>query len=273
MSRYWRARLVLLGIGTALALVGPAFLLGNQEDPKPPMDFEAIFNGRDLTGWEGSPQYWKVEDGCMTGTADGKLGFNRFIIWKGGKPKNFELRAQVKVSPNGNSGLQYRSAEQTRQGETILVGYQCDIVDNSADFNGMLYEEGGRRILARTSNKVVIDKDGQPWVVGELPVKEFKSGDWHEFRVLVRGNHQQHWIDGHQTVDVIDLDEKNRKLEGLLGVQVHIGPPMKIQFKDFFLKRLPDDLPLVKPEDAKIPENAPKVIPQGKDKPKVPPKK
>jgi hypothetical protein len=109
---------------------------------------------------------------------------------------------------------------------------------------------------------------GQPWVVGKYDVKEFKAGEWHDFRVLVEGNRHQHWIDGHPTVDVIDLDEKGRKLEGVLGVQVHVGPPMKIQYRDFFLKRLPDDRPLVTPDQAKIPPDAPQVVPQGKDRPK-----
>ena len=81
--------------------------------------------------------------------------------------------------------------------------------------------------------------------------------------MLVRGNHHQHWIDGHPTVDVIDLDEKGRKLEGVLGVQVHVGPAMKIQYRDFFLKHLPDDLPLITPDEAKIPASAVKVVPQG----------
>src|SRR5947199_5290080 len=94
-----------------------ALLGGPTSAPKPPEGFEAIFNGRDLTGWEGSPKYWKVEDGCLTGTADGTLKYNRFIVWRGGKPKNFELRAQVQVSPGGNSGLQYRSTERPDLGE------------------------------------------------------------------------------------------------------------------------------------------------------------
>ncbi|MBL8797824.1 MAG: DUF1080 domain-containing protein [Planctomycetia bacterium] len=238
------------------------------EAPKPPEGFEAIFNGKDLTGWEGNAKYWKVEDGCLMGTADGKLDYNRFIVWKGGKVKNFELRVKVKVSPGGNSGLQYRSTERPDLGENVVVGYQCDVVSNRPDYNGMLYEERGRRILAHTSEKVIIDPQGQPWVVGEFPLKEFKAGEWHDFRVLVEGNRHQHWIDGHPTVDVIDLDEKGRKLEGVLGVQVHVGPPMTIQYKDFFLKKLSDDLPLIKLEEAKIPPTAQKVAPQGKDKPK-----
>lgn len=273
MNRICNVRQMLLGSAIILAWVVPTVLFGDQPAPKPPEGFEAIFNGRDLTGWDGSPKYWSVEDGCLTGTADGTLKYNRFIVWRGGKPKNFEWRVQVKVTPGGNSGLQYRSTERPDLGETVVVGYQCDVVANRADYNGMLYEERGRRILAHTGEKVIIDKGGQPWVVGEFPLKEFKAGEWHEFRVLVRGNQHQHWIDNHQTVDVVDLDEKGRKLEGVLGMQVHVGPPMKIQYKDIFLKRLPDDLQVIKPEDAKIPADAPKVVPQGKDKPKVPKEK
>ncbi len=226
-----------------------------------------IFNGKDLTGWKGSPKYWKVEDGCLTGVADGKLKYNRFIIWDG-KVRNFELRVKVKVSPKGNSGIQYRGTYRPDLGDWVVTGYQCDVVARRADYDGMLYEERGRRILAHTGEKVIIDPKGQPWVVGEFPVKKFQPGQWHDYRVLVRGNHHQHWIDNHPTVDVIDLDKKHRKLEGVLAVQVHVGPPMKIQYKDFFLKKLPDDLPLISASEAKKPPTARKVVPQGKDRPK-----
>src|SRR5207302_8584416 len=120
-------------------------------------------------------------------------------------------------------------------GESVVIGYQFDVVANRADYHGMLYEERGRRILAHTGEKVIIDAAGQPWVVGEFPLNSVRPGAWQAFRALVRGNHYQHWVDGHPTVDVIDLDEKGRKLEGVLAVQVHVGPPMKVQYKDFFL--------------------------------------
>ena len=163
------------------------------------------------------------------------------------------MRVKVKVSPGGNSGLQYRGTERPDLGESVVTGYQCDVVANRPDYNGMLYEERGRRILAHTGEKVVIDLEGQPWVVGRFPLKEFKPGEWHDYRVLAEGNHQRHWIDGRPTVDVIDLDEKGRKLDGVLAVHVHVGPPMTIRYKDFLLKALPDDLPLIKPERATIP--------------------
>jgi hypothetical protein len=239
-------------------------------DPaKPPAGFESIFNGKDLKNWDGSPKYWKVEDGALTGACE-KLDYNRFIVWRGGKPKNFELRVKVKVTAKGNSGINYRSTERPDLGETVVTGYQCDVVAGRADYNGMLYEERGRRILAHTGEKVIIDTAGQPWVVGEFKLKEFKPDEWHDFRVLVEGNRMQHWIDGHPTVDVTDLDEKGRKLEGVLAFQVHVGPPMKIQYKDIFLKKLADDLPLISAEQAKIPADAVKVVPQGKDKAKKP---
>jgi Domain of Unknown Function (DUF1080) len=235
-----------------------------------PEGFKAVFNGRDLTDWEGSPSYWSVEDGCLAGKADGTLKFNRFIVWRGGTVRNFELRVKVWVSPTGNSGLQYRGTERPDLGESVVTGYQCDVVANRPDYNGMLYEERGRRILAHTGEKVIIDTMGQPWVVGQFPLKGFNPGEWHDYRVLAEGNHQRHWIDGHPTVDVIDLDEKGRKLDGVLAVQVHVGPPMSIRYKDFFLKELPDDLPLIKPDQAVTPPDVRKVSPQGQDRPRRP---
>lgn len=237
-----------------------------------PTGFEKIFNGKDLTNWNGSDKYWSVQDGALTGKADGSLKYNRFIIYEGQPVRNFELRVKVKVSPGGNSGIQYRSKKFHDLGDTVLTGYQCDVVSNRPEYNGMLYEEKERRILARTGKKVIIDTAGQPWVVGKLPVKSFPAGEWHDFRVLAKGNHLQHWIDGHQTIDVIDLDEKGRDLAGLLGVQVHVGPPMTIQYKDFYLKRLPDNLPLITAEEAPIPKTAVKVVPQGGGRKKRKPK-
>lgn len=238
------------------------------EPAAPPAGFRSIFNGQDFTAWEGSSEYWSVKDGCLTGVTDGTLKYNRFIMWRGGTLKNFELRMQVKVTAGGNSGINYRSTHRPDLGDWVVTGYQCDVVANRADYNGMLYEERGRRILAHTGEKVIIDREGQPWVVEKLPIKEFAPAQWHDFRILVRGNHHQHWIDEHPTVDVIDLDEKNRALEGILGVQVHVGPAMEIQYRNIVLKDLPGDLPLVTADQAKIPADAVKVVPQGQPKKK-----
>ena len=225
--------------------------------------FKSIFNGKDLTNWEGDAKYWTVEDGVLTGTTDGTLKANSFIVWRGGTVKNFELLVKVKITQGGNSGLQYRSVPFPDAGPHVLTGYQCDIVTTKDEYDGMLYDERGRRILAQSGTRVVIDPNNEKWIVGSVgAIKHFPAGEWHEYYVIVRGNHHQHFIDGHKTVEVFDHDPNGRRLEGLLGVQVHVGPAMKVQFKDWRLKDLPE-APLVAPEKTPIPPNSPKVPVQG----------
>ncbi|MCO8123834.1 sulfatase-like hydrolase/transferase [Stieleria sp. TO1_6] len=226
--------------------------------------FVRLINGKNLNGWSGDSQYWSIKDGALTGVTDGSLKMNRFITWKGSTIRNFDLRAKIKVSAGGNSGLQYRGTSRPDLGLDVVTGYQCDVVADNPNYNGMLYEEKGRRILSHTGEKVVIDTKGQPWVVGKMPVQSFEPGQWHDYRVLVRGNHHQHWIDGQMTADLIDLDENGRSLEGVLAVQVHVGPKMEIQYKDFRIKHLSDDLPLTTADQVQIPNDAVGIRPQGK---------
>lgn len=209
-----------------------------------PDGFVNVFNGRSLAGWSGDSKYWSVEDGALTGKSDGSLDRNHFLSWTGSTIRNFDLRVQVKISSGGNSGLQYRGIARPELGLDVVAGTQCDIVADIPEYNGMLYEERGRQILAHTGEQVIVDPDGRPRVVGRMPVKEFSPEQWHDYRVLVEGNHHRHWIDGHQTVDLIDLDPAGRTLDGVLAVQVHVGPAMQVQFKDFRIKHLPDDIPL-----------------------------
>ena len=226
--------------------------------------FVRVFDGRSLRGWKGDPQFWKVKDGALVGTADGTLKRNHFLTWEKATLRNFEIIVKVRVSEGGNSGIQYRGISRPDIGLDVVSGYQCDVVANVPQYNGMLYEERGRRILCHTGEKVIVDPDGQSWIVGTFPVKEFAAGEWHDFRVLVEGNHHRHWINGHPTADLIDLDEKGRALEGVLAVQVHVGPAMTVEYKDFKVKHLPDDLPLVQPKDNPIPPGSLGVRPQGR---------
>ncbi|MGB7329722.1 MAG: sulfatase-like hydrolase/transferase [Rubripirellula sp.] len=231
--------------------------------------FVSVFDGKSLRGWsamsdDADAKYWTVEDGALTGRTDGSLKMNHFITWQNSTIQNFDLRVKVKVTAGGNSGLQYRGTSHPDLGLDVVTGYQCDVVANNPNYNGMLYEEKGRRILSHTGEKVIIDTDGSPWVVDQFPVKEFEADQWHDYRVLVQGNHHQHWIDGHPTADLVDLDVGGRSLEGVLAVQVHVGPPMKIQYKDFKIKHLPDDLPLIGADEAQIPATAHGVRPQAK---------
>jgi hypothetical protein len=232
---------------------------------KPDKDgFVKIFDGKTLRQWTGDKKHWSVKEGTITGVTDGSLKMNRFLTWKNSTVRNFELKVKVKVSSGGNSGIQYRGTSRPDLGLDVVTGYQCDVVAKNPKYNGMLYEEKGRRILAHAAEKVVVDPSGQSWIVEKLPPKQFAADQWHDYRVLVRGNHHQHWIDDHLTTELVDLDEKGRSLEGVLAVQVHVGPAMKIQYKDFKIKHLPDDLPLRTFADAPIPATAVGVRPQGR---------
>jgi arylsulfatase A-like enzyme len=231
--------------------------------------FVKVFDGKTLKGWEGDKAFWSVQDGALTGVTDGSLKSNRFITWKHSTIRNFDLRVKVKVTAGGNSGIQYRGTSRPDLGLDIVTGYQCDVVADVPRYNGMLYEEKGRRILSHAGEKVIIDTDGQPWVVGKLTnskteTSAFDTDQWHDYRVLVVGNHHQHWIDGRPTADLIDLDEKGRTLEGVLAVQVHVGPAMKIQYKDFMIKHLPDESKIQSMQEASIPADAYGVRPQGR---------
>ena len=223
-----------------------------------------IAPGNRIRNWSGDSKFWTKKDGVLTGKTDGSLKINRFITWKAATVRNFDLRVKVRISAGGNSGIQYRGTSRPDLGLDVVSGYQCDVVAKIPKYNGMLYEEKGRRILSHTGEKVIVDKDGQPWIVGNFPVKEFTPGEWHDYRVLVEANHHRHWINGHPTADLIDLDEEGRAMEGVLAMQVHVGPAMTIEYKDMKIKHLPDDLPALTGDKYPIPKGSKGVRPQGR---------
>lgn len=204
--------------------------------------FKSIFNGKNLDGWEGDPKLWSVQDGSITGvTTDAEpLAYNKFIIWRGGAVKNFELRATFRLIGKSNSGIQYRSKEAPDMGEYVVVGYQADIHPSPAN-NAMLYDEKGRGILANHGQKMFIGAKGEKMLAGSTgPVQEVNLEEWNELTIIARGNHLIHKLNGKTTIDLIDHDEKDRDLEGILAFQVHRGPAMRAQFKNIRLKTLPD---------------------------------
>jgi putative heme-binding domain-containing protein len=202
--------------------------------------FKPLFNGKDLTGWDGNPELWSVEDGCITGKTTGpeQLSYNQFLIWRGGKVKNFELHAKIKETGN-NTGIQYRSKELPENGKWSIGGYQCDIHPATPN-NAMVYEERGRGIIVQNGQGVVIDPEGKRWLASEHEPVKVDIAEWHEYTVIAQGNHLIHKIDGKVTIDLLDFDESKRALEGLVAFQIHRGPAMKVQIKDVMLKELPD---------------------------------
>jgi uncharacterized protein (TIGR03067 family) len=210
--------------------------------------FKQIFNGKDLTGWDGDANFWSVKDGAITGVtkAEPKLTHNTFLVYTNGEVGDFELRLSYKIV-NGNSGIQYRS-KVLRRGTfgPIVGGYQADF-EAGKIYSGILYEEQGRGILAQRGQKVVIKDDGEKHkveVVGAVGKSEdiqagIKHEDWNDYVVIARGNHLQHFINGQPTVDVVDENAGKAAKSGVLALQVHVGPPMTVSFKNIRLKNFP----------------------------------
>jgi hypothetical protein len=220
--------------------------------------FNPLFNGKDLTGWDGNPKNWSVQDGCLTGiTTDAEvLPYNQFLIWRGGTVKNFELRAKVKQAGN-NSGIQYRSKELKDVGPWSIGGYQCDI-HPSAENNAMLYDERGRGIVAKNGQSVIIAPNGDKFLTAERPPVKVEVAEWNEYTVIAQGNKLTHKVNGQVTAEIIDHQAGERELEGLLALQIHRGPAMKVQIKDVLLKVLPDG-GVLSPEQAPVPAGAKKI--------------
>jgi putative heme-binding domain-containing protein len=216
--------------------------------------FKPLFNGKDLTGWDGNPELWKVENGEIFGTTTGpeQLAYNQFLIWRGGVVKNFELKAKIKQAGN-NTGIQYRSNENTDKKWSIR-GYQCDIHPN-VPYRAMMYEEGGRGIVSQNGQSVVIDPSGVKWLAGEHDPVEADIAEWHEYTIIAKGNHLVHQIDGKTTMELTDFEEAKRSLEGLVAFQIHRGPAMEVHIKDVMLKELPDG-GVVSFEKSAIPSDA-----------------
>jgi hypothetical protein len=205
--------------------------------------FTSIFDGVSLAPWDGDPAVWRVEQGTLVGesTAEKPLKANTFIVWRGGEPADFELKVEYRINA-GNSGIQYRSAEMPTVGRWVLRGYQADL-DFENRWTGQLYEERGRGFLALRGQSTYIADGRRPRVIGKLenadPLKELvRVNDWNEVHVLARGGMLMHIINGHLMGASIDDDSKQRALRGLIGFQMHTGPPMKVEFRNVWLKRI-----------------------------------
>jgi hypothetical protein len=223
--------------------------------------FKSIFDGKTLNGWEGDTKYWRVENGNLVGeiTPETLLKTNSFIVWQGGQPADFELKGEFNITEKGNSGINYRS-EMLPDVPHAMRGYQADI-DGAVRYTGQNYEERGRTTLAYRGQITSINPQTGTWkpedvkakiqknawtelkITGSLGENEalktkIKSQEWNTFHLVIKGNRLQHYINDVLMSDVTDNDIINGKSKGMIGVQVHVGPPMKVQYRNLRLKQL-----------------------------------
>jgi len=237
--------------------LAPAFLIGYGAtalagDSDSSEGWTSIFNGRDLSGWDGDPRLWSVKDGVVHGetTLQKPAHGNTFLVWRGGELKDFELKIKFRIQ-NGNSGIQYRSKEVDKW---VISGYQAEVENNPGKV-GFLYHEQGRGWLVNVGDLMVIDESGKKEVISNVSdVDElikagyYKEKDWNEYHIIAQGNHLIHYLNGYQTIELIDndrvtdpADPKDRKgaaRQGLLALQIHAGPPMVVEFKDIRVRHL-----------------------------------
>lgn len=208
-----------------------------------------LFNGKDLTGWEGRKDLWSVKDGAITGqtVADKPIGNNTFLVWSG-EVADFELTFQYRIVA-GNSGMQYRSKVVSQNEETgpIVGGYQADF-EAGMTYSGINYEERGRGILAERGQrtKLTVDPADKTKMVKTVvgPTEKttvelqaaIKNEDWNTYRIVAKGNKLQHFINGHMTCEVVDEHAERAAKSGKLALQLHAGPAMIVQMKDVVLK-------------------------------------
>jgi len=218
-----------------------------QTAPAEPDGMKQLFNGKDLAGWEGDTRLWSFREGVVRGetTAEHPTKGNTFLLWRGGTLEDFELRLSFRIR-GGNSGVQYRSKhlpfKESDENRWVVSGYQAEVEDTPGKA-GFLYHERGRASLCEVGDKVEIGADGKPKVVGKLGDRAaigatYKKSDWNDYVIIARGNHLVHYLNGVQTVDVVDNDPQGRLMNGLLALQIHAGPPMVVEFKNVRLKPL-----------------------------------
>jgi hypothetical protein len=203
--------------------------------------FTPLFNGKDLTGWEGESGWWSVEDGAITGitTAEKPLKAATYLFWKGGKPADFELRATFRfVGSDGNSGINFRSQQLPNRD---VKGYQADM-ETGPTYTGILYECNQRSVVTQRGQKVVIHEDGHrdttTFAKAEELQKHIKASDWNEYVIIARGPEIILKINGVVMSHTIDREKGKAAAEGVISLQVHPGPPMKVQFKNLRIKNL-----------------------------------
>lgn len=216
----------------------------------------SLFNGKDLTGWEGLEGYWSIVDGAIQGseTKENSKQTDLILLYSKNNPEkfaNFEIHYSFKwVTPDGNSGMQI--CGKIDNPEMFHVGgYQADI-DAGNSYTGIIYDEGGvaggRGIMSNCGEKTVWDAENKRSSTpldksnAEIAAKIKPVGEWNDAVVIADGNHITYSINGQVTTEMTDSSPKACK-DGVIGIQMHAGYTMTLQVKDIKIKMLDKKLP------------------------------
>ena len=186
----------------------------------PEKGFVMLFNGKDLTGWEGNTTLWSASDQRIVGNSPG-IKHNDFLA----TTKNysdFELRFDFRMTAkNGNSGVQFRSMRE--ENSTAVIGYQADM---GGKYWGCLYDEHRRRKVLQPADQKL--------------AKVLKPAGWNSYRIRAQGARIQLWINDVKTVDYTEPDDTIAR-DGIIALQLHSGGPLKMEFMNLRLQDLSAD--------------------------------
>ena len=198
--------------------------------------FRPIFNGKDLTGWSQQDGYFSVKDGVITGesTPEHLCKPNHHLVYTAEELTDFELRAEFRLSKGANSGIQLRCKPQFI-GDN---GYQADM-NGGGNYVGFLYHPK-QHLIGERGADVVIDAAGKKKVTrfadGKALQDLYRVEQWNDMRVKVEGRAITVWINGVRTTSVVDPREAFFPEKGHIALQLHQGPPMKVEFRNLRLR-------------------------------------
>ena len=211
--------------------------------------FVSIFDGKSLNGWDGDTNFWRVENGEIVGetTPEKPMKLNSFLIWRGGTVRDFELKLEFRLNGT-NSGVQYRSTELPSVAKWVLKGYQADI-DFGGLYTGNVHDERGRgpgqghAVLSRRGQITRVTAGPTYKVVGNIGDPTLLRGvlnvnGWNRYHIIARGPVLMHLINDQLMAVALDEDAKNFSAEGVIGLQMHTGPPFKIQYRNLMYRKI-----------------------------------
>ena len=210
--------------------------------------FVSMFDRKTMSGWTCAPlansDDWWVEDGMLVGASSGR---GSYLAWtRGGELADFEVRLSYRISsPLANTGVQVRSKFFPADWPYPLKGYQADIghvgvgpkVLGGWDFHGqprgdLLVQRGHRVTIAADGTKIHTALDGA------ITAEEIRASNWNDVRVIAQGHKMSFYINEKIASEVIDNEISKRVERGYLGLQLHSGDSIRVEFRDLRVKVL-----------------------------------
>lgn len=221
----------------------------------------SLFDGNSLSGWDGRPGVWSVEDGVIIGVSTKeKNAGNSFLVYHGIAAKDFDLKLEIKVEWGGGSGVQYRSSTGIPLGRVagkgeppldprwVMIGPQADfwypVNENAMQYSGQLYSQNTSLGIVAWRGQVVESEPGKPpRLVGAIGDRAqlgtyVKDGEWNQYTIIARGGVILHILNGRLMAVLVDDDPNSTtNLSGLFGLQIE-GTPCKVSFRNLWLRKI-----------------------------------